>query len=113
MTIGSLASALSIGRLSDDLMPRPRQVSVNSGKNRTAANNATLGQSSIVARPHTAGALRTSPSASAGGTPSVPVAARIAMAPPMLSPSRYTGQPRSEEHTSELQSPVHLVCRLL
>src|SRR5690348_17672827 len=22
-------------------------------------------------------------------------------------------QPRSEEHTSELQSPVHLVCRLL
>src|SRR6266487_6984168 len=27
---------------------------------------------------------------------------------------RPTGQPwRSEEHTSELQSPVHLVCRLL
>src|SRR5438876_974886 len=24
-----------------------------------------------------------------------------------------TGTPRSEEHTSELQSPVHLVCRLL
>src|SRR5438876_8243882 len=24
-----------------------------------------------------------------------------------------TGDPRSEEHTSELQSPVHLVCRLL
>src|SRR5690348_18047435 len=23
------------------------------------------------------------------------------------------GRPRSEEHTSELQSPVHLVCRLL
>src|SRR4051794_41636742 len=23
------------------------------------------------------------------------------------------GDPRSEEHTSELQSPVHLVCRLL
>src|SRR5690348_17966592 len=23
------------------------------------------------------------------------------------------GAPRSEEHTSELQSPVHLVCRLL
>src|SRR4051794_41636239 len=23
------------------------------------------------------------------------------------------GEPRSEEHTSELQSPVHLVCRLL
>src|SRR5690348_17729006 len=25
----------------------------------------------------------------------------------------YSGQIRSEEHTSELQSPVHLVCRLL
>src|SRR5690348_18482972 len=23
------------------------------------------------------------------------------------------GEPRSEEHTSELQSPVHIVCRLL
>src|SRR5260364_414167 len=31
-------------------------------------------------------------------------------------PSRYTPRPcsgRSEEHTSELQSPDHLVCRLL
>src|SRR4051794_41664801 len=26
---------------------------------------------------------------------------------------RACGAPRSEEHTSELQSPVHLVCRLL
>src|SRR5690348_18045682 len=26
---------------------------------------------------------------------------------------RHTDQLRSEEHTSELQSPVHLVCRLL
>src|SRR4051794_9460224 len=26
---------------------------------------------------------------------------------------RMTGKARSEEHTSELQSPVHLVCRLL
>src|SRR4051794_41279544 len=26
---------------------------------------------------------------------------------------RDAGWPRSEEHTSELQSPVHLVCRLL
>src|SRR4051794_41702824 len=25
----------------------------------------------------------------------------------------FTWTPRSEEHTSELQSPVHLVCRLL
>src|SRR5690348_17868238 len=30
------------------------------------------------------------------------------------SPRRQpTSSPRSEEHTSELQSPVHLVCRLL
>src|SRR5258708_18037995 len=27
--------------------------------------------------------------------------------------SAGTGRPRSEEHTSELQSPDHLVCRLL
>src|SRR5438876_8563548 len=27
--------------------------------------------------------------------------------------SRYLRKTRSEEHTSELQSPVHLVCRLL
>src|SRR5690348_17482687 len=31
-----------------------------------------------------------------------------------LARERIRGQlPRSEEHTSELQSPVHLVCRLL
>src|SRR5690348_17529650 len=29
------------------------------------------------------------------------------------STARGNGKPRSEEHTSELQSPVHLVCRLL
>src|SRR5690348_17686518 len=29
------------------------------------------------------------------------------------SPRRSTAAARSEEHTSELQSPVHLVCRLL
>src|SRR6266487_6362816 len=28
-------------------------------------------------------------------------------------PARAAGRCRSEEHTSELQSPVHLVCRLL
>src|SRR5690348_17786992 len=27
--------------------------------------------------------------------------------------TRFAAPPRSEEHTSELQSPVHLVCRLL
>src|SRR2546422_8544567 len=30
-----------------------------------------------------------------------------------LTPRRYPGRPRSEEHTSELQSRLHLVCRLL
>src|SRR5258708_12408600 len=30
-----------------------------------------------------------------------------------LSSGRRTSKPRSEEHTSELQSPDHLVCRLL
>src|SRR5690348_17996794 len=30
-----------------------------------------------------------------------------------LRPMLAHGAPRSEEHTSELQSPVHLVCRLL
>src|SRR5690348_17985501 len=30
-----------------------------------------------------------------------------------VSPYGYFEAPRSEEHTSELQSPVHLVCRLL
>src|SRR5256885_9202818 len=32
-------------------------------------------------------------------------------APPM--PYRYAGELRSEEHTSELQSPCNLACRLL
>src|SRR5690348_13928050 len=32
---------------------------------------------------------------------------------PFLVVMRFTATPRSEEHTSELQSPVHLVCRLL
>src|SRR5256885_11359405 len=36
--------------------------------------------------------------------------------PPGLTPIRklfWNGAPRSEEHTSELQSPCNLVCRLL
>src|SRR6267154_2638888 len=43
----------------------------------------------------------------------------IAPVPPMMTarptpaPYRARGPRRSEEHTSELQSPVHLVCRLL
>src|SRR5690348_17737544 len=34
-------------------------------------------------------------------------------APETLEPSLRSSSSRSEEHTSELQSPVHLVCRLL
>src|SRR5256885_9898448 len=33
--------------------------------------------------------------------------------PPAIQEIRDTGFPRSEEHTSELQSPCNLVCRLL
>src|SRR5690348_17870557 len=33
--------------------------------------------------------------------------------PPMPPSTFLPASPRSEEHTSELQSPVHLVCRLL
>src|SRR5256885_10510045 len=33
--------------------------------------------------------------------------------PPVASPPPGGGAPRSEEHTSELQSPCNLVCRLL
>src|SRR5207244_10448571 len=32
---------------------------------------------------------------------------------PIAPGNRYRGDDRSEEHTSELQSPDHLVCRLL
>src|SRR5258708_28365131 len=43
---------------------------------------------------------------------------RCPLHPPALSPPRGASTPRwsrlrSEEHTSELQSPDHLVCRLL
>src|SRR5438552_17564428 len=41
--------------------------------------------------------------------PSVPTKA----AAPSLTAELSTGEKRSEEHTSELQSPDHLVCRLL
>src|SRR5438477_5437916 len=42
----------------------------------------------------------------------IPPAAR-ATAPPAARPARSTSWRRSEEHTSELQSHVNLVCRLL
>src|SRR6266581_5857868 len=48
-----------------------------------------------------------------------PASLRTCCSPMPTSPSAREpwrpscGRPRSEEHTSELQSPVHLVCRLL
>src|SRR5205807_4044228 len=38
---------------------------------------------------------------------------RCSVAPPSYRRSRYPCKHRSEEHTSELQSPCNLVCRLL
>src|SRR5438876_2284559 len=50
-------------------------------------------------------------------TLSAPAARAFTTSPEyLIPPSAITGTspaPRSEEHTSELQSPVHLVCRLL
>src|SRR5258708_11588002 len=48
-------------------------------------------------------------------SPSAPPLPPPAKNPPALSksPPALTPPPRSEEHTSELQSPDHLVCRLL
>src|SRR4051794_41498657 len=46
-----------------------------------------------------------SPRSSSGPTSSIRISRRACRAPRISS--------RSEEHTSELQSPVHLVCRLL
>src|SRR5438045_6107294 len=39
--------------------------------------------------------------------------ARRLLRPPLLRPRQSKGKPRSEEHTSELQSLRHIVCRLL
>src|SRR6266487_5769598 len=45
--------------------------------------------------------------------PIMPVAQTVASLSPTPTTSPNTAAGRSEEHTSELQSPVHLVCRLL
>src|SRR3989442_7578136 len=44
---------------------------------------------------------------------SQPAATPDATFPPQYSSANLLGAPRSEEHTSELQSRPHLVCRLL
>src|SRR5256885_7405482 len=38
---------------------------------------------------------------------------RTTSTPPTKTSRKLSGPPRSEEHTSELQSPCNLVCRLL
>src|SRR5690348_17929537 len=51
------------------------------------------------------------------GQASAPPMAPVTVAGPAMAPGSAAAPaaaaPRSEEHTSELQSPVHLVCRLL
>src|SRR3712207_7484605 len=49
----------------------------------------------------------------AGGAPSAPPPLSLAPAPIPATLSRWRRVPRSEEHTSELQSRQYLVCRLL
>src|SRR5258708_31811606 len=44
---------------------------------------------------------------------SLPHRWRVVAAPARLQQHRFAIDARSEEHTSELQSPDHLVCRLL
>src|SRR5690348_17826049 len=49
-----------------------------------------------------------------GGTKIVTLPSfRLPIRMPLSQPGWRLGSDRSEEHTSELQSPVHLVCRLL
>src|SRR5258708_36067951 len=49
----------------------------------------------------------------ASAEPANPTAALMSSTPSLRCPRSHQYQPRSEEHTSELQSPDHLVCRLL
>src|SRR4051794_41321506 len=57
-----------------------------------------------------------SPGAASWRETRLPEAATTCAIPPPIWPApttRTCSKSRSEEHTSELQSPVHLVCRLL
>src|SRR5437762_11460420 len=45
--------------------------------------------------------------------PTIARSSRVSRPPPNLSQRLLLLRPRSEEHTSELQSPMYLVCRLL
>src|SRR5687768_13657106 len=46
-------------------------------------------------------------------TPLMPVKDQVTVITNLRLPNAYPGTHRSEEHTSELQSRLHLVCRLL
>src|SRR5256885_11644423 len=48
-----------------------------------------------------------------GELPMLVYALKYTTVPPRTDPLVVLGPPRSEEHTSELQSPCNLVCRLL
>src|SRR4051794_41739574 len=53
------------------------------------------------------------PSSEAPRTPTAPPTSTTCVAPARRRSTLKPAVGRSEEHTSELQSPVHLVCRLL
>src|SRR5690348_17882639 len=55
----------------------------------------------------------TSPAATSSPNVVGPASARICAWPSARNHASAARRSRSEEHTSELQSPVHLVCRLL
>src|SRR5690348_17687864 len=57
--------------------------------------------------------FRSSPFRRFAGTVTFHFGLRSAAVPALRSGSQNMSNRRSEEHTSELQSPVHLVCRLL
>src|SRR5688500_19171971 len=60
-------------------------------------------------RPFAARSVRSARSSTPGSGASGPVGIRKAPRPPVA----FAMRDRSEEHTSELQSPCNLVCRLL
>src|SRR5438876_7160327 len=71
------------------------------------------GGDAVVARPDTTPAAADTVRAAPGDTVPAVVPLDTAMIDTIPSDTTAFVVERSEEHTSELQSPVHLVCRLL
>src|SRR2546422_5145541 len=72
----------------------------------------TIARASVRATASTASSnCRANAPSRAGSIPAAPLASSSAVSFVLVSPS--TEMARSEEHTSELQSRLHLVCRLL